>query len=374
LPNAQKETRRYTFHAGLLKLRGGIALHFLRFLGLCAITCGVVFAQSGSPEATSNRWFSLDHASLGARLAASGDSSGSPMRGALQHQEMFEGAFLFDAKAKYSVHANVADGDGFTGGWANSGAGRAPGSYNLFLKQLYVSAKPVSGIEFQYGGIGVENGFASGITSYAGDGYFTGGRILVHRPASLFFDTIGYTKAYLGDLETSNLFRRFHHVGDSNYQQFLVAKNLSKRVSASLDYTNQWGAKTMRESAHVTLGETHVFDAVQLDFYQRTNGDRKKGFHVGLEKAITSRVSLVGGYAAIDQNYGDLNDDAFFHGKRAYLGGTVRVTKSFSVFSLYNRATGNDYAIPNRTHFHVGFNYDLLHAIAKTGMFNARRS
>jgi len=37
-----------------------------------------------------------------------------------------------------------------------------------------------------------------------------------------------------------------------------------------------------------------------------------------------------------------------------------------------NRAVLNDYAVPNLTHFHIGINYDLLGAIARTGLFEKK--
>ena len=237
----------------------------------------------------------------------------------------------------------------------------------MYLKKLYFSAKPVEGIEFQYGGIGIERGVSTPITSYADPGYLTGGRILVHHPKALFFDTVSFTKAYLGDLDSPNMGRRFHRLQQSNYQQYLVEKRLSGRVSASMDYTNQWGIKTLRESIRLGVKESRVLDVVQFDSYQRTNRDRKTGFNFGLEKDLTRRLSLVGGYAAIDRNYGDLNDDAFFHGNRVYAGAQIHITPDFAVSALINRTAGEDYAVPNRTHFHLAFNYDLLRAFKRAG-------
>ena len=296
------------------------------------------------------------------------DSTGLPAARRMQLQEMFQGAFLFDAKAKYRLYATVANGDDFAGGWSNSGLGSSPASYRVYMKQIFLSARPVTGLEVQYGGLGMQLGNSSAITSYATNGYLVGGRILLQRPSALFFDTIAYTKAYLGDLKSPQIFNRFRRLGQTNYQQFLLAKQIGRRTSASVDYTNQWGIKTMREGAHFQVPEWKVLDGLQFDLYQRTNGIRANGFHLGGEKAVTRRFSMSGGYVSIDRYQLDLNNDAFFHGKRVYASAKLQVTKSLSVSTLVNRAAGNNYAVPNRTHFNLACNYDLLSALEKTGL------
>jgi len=157
-----------------------------------------MMGQTNDPEPLSNRWFELDHASVGTRIAVS-NSSGTPTGWALQHQEIFEGAFLFDAGGKFSLRAAVADGDSMTGGWSNTGAGtNAPASYGFYVKKLYFSAKPFQGLEIQYGGLDVQRGASSTITSYAGDAYLDGARVLLTRPSLFLFDTVSVTKAYFG--------------------------------------------------------------------------------------------------------------------------------------------------------------------------------
>lgn len=106
----------------------------------------------------------------------------------------------------------------------------------------------------------------------------------------------------MGDIYSPNIFDRIRRLDHADYQQFLVAKNLGSRLTASVDYTNQWGSKTLRGVVHLAVPDARFIDAVQVDFYQRTNGDRANGFNLGLAKAISKRISVTGGFTAIDQN------------------------------------------------------------------------
>src|SRR5437870_751355 len=102
---------------------------------------------------------------------------------------------------------------------------------------------PLSG---RWGGLTTASLGASflGVSS---DGYVSGERVTVHRPASLFFDTISATYGYLGDLDAPGMQRRFHRLEHVNFRQYLVSKRIGRRVEASLQYTNQWGVKTLHE-------------------------------------------------------------------------------------------------------------------------------
>ena len=148
---------------------------------------------------------------------------------------------------------------------------------------------------------------------------------------------------------------------------------MGRRLQASVDYTNQWGIKTVREAVNIKAGESKIIDSLQFELYQRTNQNSSNGFHIGAEKAMTERLSVGSGFVSIGRNYGDLNNDAFFHGKRFYVEAKVKITRELSISSLLNRAVANDYAVPNRTHFHLACNYDLLGAIARTGLFGGKR-
>src|SRR5205085_11391273 len=118
-----------------------------------------------------NRWVAVTTASAGFRmLAVTSDNPGEATVKQGQHQEMFAGEFRFDAERRYTLHAGFASGEPFNGGWNNTDLGSATGVYRPYWKQLYLSAKPITGVEIQVGGLGIALGAFSPIVGYSDDG------------------------------------------------------------------------------------------------------------------------------------------------------------------------------------------------------------
>ena len=170
-------------------------------------------------------------------------------------------------------------------------------------------------MEFQYGGIGINRGVNSEMTSYDDDGYLTGGRVSIKRPKNLFFDEVSVTYAYLGDQFKPNFFRRTSRVNHSNYHQFLVRKKIGTRADVSADYTFQDRVDMMREAVKVDVKESKVLDSFRFELYQRI-GDNTfvgepgvfkagMGFAIQGDKAINKKLS-VNGYSQIDNAYSAL--------------------------------------------------------------------
>lgn len=315
------------------------------------------------------RWFDLQTATISMRYRFVENSAGTTTNNQLQHNEAFKGRFKFDAKGNYSINVGVFSGNNFTGSWNNTGVGTGDGFTNLYLKQLYFSAKPVKGLELQYGGLYVARGEGTEITTYDNDAYLVGERLILKRPKELFFDEISVTYAYLGDLNTPNINKRFHRLQQSNYHQFLLSKNLGKRAVVSGDYSFQSGTETLRQAIRVKTPELRVIDSLRFENYQRLDVKPNYGFSVYGEKALFKRFTLGGGYADIDPNYGGLNADRFNKGKRLYLQSTLVLSPEFSVSTFLTRAVGNDIAISNRTRFDLIFSYNLLKTLKRTGIF-----
>ena len=78
-----------------------------------------------------------------------------------------------------------------------------------------------------------------------------------------------------------------------------------------------------------------------------------------------SRLTLGGGWIAIDRNYLALNQDAFQIGKRIYGSTTFRIAKGADLFMLAHRAVGNNYAVQNRSFVTFGAGYDILTALKR---------
>lgn len=329
------------------------------FTLLAATLLSAVVLQADD-DGLNSRWFLIDKASIGIRPVYESDSAGATTTNQWQYQDAFEGKFFFDPEQKYSLNFGVGAGDAFPGGWGNTGIGNATASTNSYLKLLYFDAKPNSVLEVQWGGIGIERGASTAITSYSNDGFMAGERFYVRDGQELFFDTVAVTFGYLGDIAHPDVWDRAHTLWMNNYRQYLVMKNISKRFTASADYTVVAGARTAREALRTQVAEAKIVDQMTVDLYERTNRTAALGGNISASKSLNKIFGLTAGYAAIDRNYGDLNDDAFFHGRRAYVAATLHLTHGFSVSPMFDHGVGNSYSLPNNGHFHVAFNYDLL--------------
>jgi hypothetical protein len=325
--------------------------------------------NSGPPEANplSGRWAALTTASVGFRfIGVTSDSRGVDPFNQAQHQEVLAGEFRFDKDAKYTLETVLASGAPFNAGWNNTGVGPADGSPRIYWKQFHLSAKPIQGVEFQYGGLGAAAGGFSDIIGYSFDGYVTGERLAIHRPNDLFFDTISATYGFLGDLDEPDMAGRFRRLHEVNFRQYLVSKRLAPGVEASVQYTNQWGVKTVHEGVSLSTSRLRAVDSLRAEFYERTNSGAASGFNVAAGKKISRRWNVEGGYASIDRSFGDLNSDAFIHGNRVYADSEFHIGRALSLFALVNHGVNNNYDLPNRTHVHCGFTYDLVKALQRS--------
>jgi len=315
-----------------------------------------------------SRWFELQTATLTARYRFTEDNHGDTSTNAIQHQEVFRGRFKFDAAGRYSLNATVGSGNQFIGSWNNTGAGTGQVMTNLYLKHLFLSAQPVTGIEIQYGGLGLLRGESSEITSYDNDGYIVGERVSLKIPKRLFFDEISVTYAYLGDLNRPDLNKRYHRLQQSNYHQFLVSKKFGPRVAASADYTFQSGVETLRQAVKLDIHEAKLIDALRYEDYERLDVHPAYGFALVGEKRLNKRFTMTGGYAHIDRFYGGLNADRFNFGHRAFLLAAYAVIPEFTVSSFFDVAVNHTYAESNRFRFEVLFSYDLVKGLKRSGI------
>ena len=144
------------------------------------------------------RWLDIDALNLGTRYRYIALANGTAAD-QQQWQFVVRGRFKFDRKGRYSVNFGLFTGNAITAGWNNTGLGTGRGQTNLYLKQLYFSAKPIKEFEIQAGGLGLNNGENTEITGYDNDAYVTGERVIVRAPQKLYFDEISLTNGYLGD-------------------------------------------------------------------------------------------------------------------------------------------------------------------------------
>lgn len=164
----------------------------------------MLFASPAS-EGKLSRWFELQSAVLTSRYRYVDNSQSVRTANGAQYREDFKGRFRFVSNGNYEILAGVFSGNGITRGWSNTGWGTGDVQTNVYLKQLYLAARPVHGLEAEFGGLYILHGESTEITSYDYHAYLVGQRISLQRPQNFFFDEISITYAYLGDFDQASL-------------------------------------------------------------------------------------------------------------------------------------------------------------------------
>lgn len=351
-----------------------VALLFICIITLCfavigqtATTSSTVAGQKKAEQPTREkikRWFELDAFGITARYRFIRTRNGVTTNNQAQYQVNARARFKFDSKGKYAVHAGLFSGNSINGGWNNTGIGTGDGVTNLYLKQLYFSAKPVKEIEIQYGGIGATNGENTEITGLDNDVFLTGQRVVVRAPKKLYFDEIGVTYAFLGDFNRPSVFKRFKHLDKSNYHQFLVRKAVNKRVSFSADYTFEAGRDTLHQAVKLKFPKSPILDSVLFENYQRLDPDPGYGFNIMGDKVIGKKLTLTGGFAHIDRSI--LNGDRYPRGNRLHLIAAYKFNPEFTISSVIIQGVG-PLAAPTtvRTRYELLFSYNILESLRR---------
>jgi hypothetical protein len=323
----------------------------LRALGLLLMSAAPARAQPAPapPPATPfHRWIDWQAGALDSRYRQIHDSDGNKTTDQLQLRELARVRFKLDAPGRYFVEAFAHTGASFTSSWDPLGPGTGEPTWDLHVRQLFLSATPATGLELQFGGLGLTRGEQTEITSFDNDGFMTGGRVTIRRPAQLSADEITVTAGFVGDVSTPNVFRRFERLGDHNYTQALVMKRAGPRVRVSGDWTSLDGISTLREAIRVGTRGWLPVDGVRFETYQRLEGDEAAGFAVSAERTIASRLNVSGGYADIDRDYGrDTAADRFGPGRRLFAEARVPIGPAFSVTVYYGHGVANDFDVSN---------------------------
>src|SRR5581483_7206154 len=278
---------------------------------------------------TFERWVDLQTATFQTRYRYIETSAGVVSTRQGQDSGGIKARVKIDPKGRFSVNAGIATGNGFTSGWNNMGVGTGDRVDTWYLKQLFLAAAPVKGLEFSYGGIAPVRGESTEITSWDNDGYLLGERVTVKIPKEMYFDEISATTGYLGDTTMSSFSGRYRNIDQVNYRHFLVSKKFSSALTVSTDYTWLSGVGTLRTAFSAKVPAV-VVDTVRWEQYKRFGTTGAFGFAAYGERNLGSRFAVGGGYADIDANYGGLNADRFNKGRRVYETGTVKLTKEFS--------------------------------------------
>lgn len=377
-------------------------------------------AAANQTENRLSRWLDISTLNLSLRYRSVFDSDGVHTYDQAQQRSLLEGKAKLDRNGKYSVNFRFSSGHyfdwayaDFIGGGATEANGKSAsrfastadrldaissgpqaavypsGGWAFLPRQLYFDAKPVDGLEIQYGSLGFNRGVNTEITSYDEDGYLAGERLIVKKPDKLYFDEVSVTYAYLGDILKPNFFDRYQRLTQANYHQFLLRKKLTPWLEVSTDYTYEV-THTIREAALVKTKWAKAIDSVRFEAYQRpfdvNNVDTDdyssgSGYAITAAKTIKKKVDLQAGFASIDANYDvyahngnnsiwafALNGDQYGMGKRPFVRTTIKLAPSVSLFGFYTHTVGYNYArdgfIWNQTAFNTGLQIDfkpLLH-------------
>lgn len=378
-------------------------------------------------ETRLDRWVDLNAFNYGARYRSTFDANGARSFDQGQERLIADGKFKFDERGRYGIGFHLSSGHYFN--WAYSdfiGGGQLPfvnnveakmtpyqlyvmtvippadgffksGGAQLYFRQMFLTAAPIHGVEFQVGGLGINRGVNTEATSYDDDGYIAGERLTIERPKQLWLSELSYTRAYLGDFYTPNFFARGQRLSESNYWQILGRKDLGKRVAISADYTysapenlveKAYILKTTREGILADVRESKVFDKVRLEAYQRINGGEfaagipfsdGKGYALTVSRSFKKRFSFDAGIADIDIAYINnmgldvqalelgltVNGDQYGIGKRYFVRPTIPLTQSLSLVGNYSHLfdtnrnnDGNPIDIWNAQALTAGFVFD----------------
>jgi hypothetical protein len=325
--------------------------------------------QTPAPSGTISRWLELKTGVLGFRYKRA-EATDSPWIYQVQYQIQTRGRLKFDKDGRYSAGFRLSTGNVFSFSWNSTGAGASDAQFRVYLKELFFLAAPWKSVEIQFGGIGINRGESTEVTSYSNNGYIMGERIIIRRPDKLFFDEISLTGAYLGDQASPGVIDRFHRLDSMNYHQFLIAKQVSKRFVFSADYTFQDGTETLRQGLRAYPAKNRYVDYVLFEDYQRLDYQPAWGFALSLQKNLSRRLSLTGGFVDIDKNYPNWNADRLGKGKRLFVAANYNFWREFSAIFFAGKAFANDFPVINAARYDLILSYDFMRALQRANLIS----
>jgi hypothetical protein len=292
--------------------------------------------------------------SIGMRYRMVENHLGSRVQNWSDHHQGLKLRLKLDRTARYSLSAVALNGDTFQAGWNLRGLRDGQSSNRMFLKQLFVTGKPLSGVEFQYGGLPIVRGESSEITSYDNDGYLMGQRLTL--APKRVVDELTLTAGYLGDFRSPSVTSRWHRLADINYRQALVKKRLTDRLTATADFTDEDGERTLRQG--IVIRPSAAVDLIRLEMYERVSGQRDAGGAITVEKPF-GRTRLAASFASIDDRYRPVNGDRYGRGRRLSFTSTTALGHDVSLQIFVTHALDDDIVMANRTRLDVLVRYEL---------------
>jgi len=332
---------------------------FAVFVCVAIGLCRSAEAQPAPPSAAP--WFEPQAITLSARYRAVENSAGVVTNDQVQYKDVLRARFNFDRERRFGLNLGAFSGSSFISSWDTTGIGTGDPNHDIFVKQLYLSAIPATGVELQAGGLYINRGESTEITTYDDDGFLMGERVTLRRPDRTHFDELSFTRAAIGPASTPSVTARLDLFAHQNYWQAQAVKRFGP-IGASADVTDAAGARTVRAAMSLRLPRSWPLTVVRVEEYRRVTVQPANGFAVVGERPL-GRVRLQGGYADIDRDYGGLNADRLQRGRRVFAIAAIPIVRALTAQLFATRAFAAPYAISNRTRFDAVVTYDVLAAL-----------
>ncbi len=403
-----------------------------------SVVAATTVTKTPADQPLTHRWLDLETLSHSERYRDAFDVGGYHSFESAQQRSLIVGKVKLDSEGRYDIGFRASSGRYFTWGYGSyTGATytariAAPGSratietpaqlketlrsvyadpagfllaskgansngWQFYMRELYFSATPVKPVTVEFGSIGIEHGYSSEITSFDDDGYISGERIRLHDSKHLFFDEIGFTNAYFGDITTPNLFDRGSSLKNLDYRQVSAKKRLNERLALSGDYTWQSGTDTLREAFVVKTPEVKFVDSVRFEAYERLNSltfaglaksrvgpipaltvNGASGFAVAIDKKFRN-LSGDFGFATVDSDYAvylnsrfihsvgfSLNGDTYGLGNRAFTHASYKIAPGVTAFGFFTHEVGSTRVLThNQQGWNSGVTFDLKAMVDK---------
>jgi hypothetical protein len=169
-------------------------------------------------------------------------------------------------------------------------------------------------------------------------------------------DELTVTAGWLGDFRSPSVTRRWHRLSEINYGQVLAKKRLTDRLTATADFTDEDGERTLRQG--VVFRPATGVDLIRVEAYERVSGPGGAGGALTVEKPF-GRTRLAASFASIDDRYRPVNGDRYGRGRRLSLTSTTTIGHDMSLQVFVTHALDDDLAMANRTRLDVLVRYEL---------------
>ena len=328
-----------------------------------------------APAPAIRRWLDVQSVHVGSRFRWYKNSQEALRSSNLQWQSQLRARFRFDKEGRYGLGTFASTGASFPSSWNNTGAalGDYQGPFNV--KQLFLFAEPVRGLQFEVGGLHFNRGELAEHITYDNDAYIVGERV-TYRPTRKRVTQVSVTAGYFGgnDYNEVNVFKRFERMDEFNYGQALVAFALHPRVTASVDYTYEDGRDIYREGVNIRMPESvRLLTALKFETYQRPTEEDGYGFNVSGDLRY-KRYRLTAGVMSVDQFYGTpsgqpFNGDRYETGTRQYTIHTFEITRELQFVMFQTEAFATDFPITLQHRFDALVTFNPTEWLKRKGIF-----